>query len=239
VNVIAGIGWIAKNDYGCVNKNLRRVYTDIGSLRANLKNNSVFLYPVRGFGKYDQVSKMTCCVAALSFYDAGMSYSESGTHDVGILGTNTQGCLQSNVDFFRDFVDNGRTLGRASLFVYTLPSIPLAEAAIHFKCRGPVVYATSSRPQLPLILRRSDSMILRGESKAMLAVQASEGEAICFLLRREQDVSGETIFGLPEVIHIVEKERPLDKMIGAFSNMWREGSARSVPRTDSENKDKS
>ena len=142
MTAITGIGWIAETEYGCVRRQLRRPYSDMKSLRSKLQDDSVFLYPVKSFGKYDRVSQMACCVVALAFYDAEMSYSESRKQDVGILGTNSDGCLQSNLDFFEDFVRNGRTLGRANLFVYTLPSIPVAEAAIYFKCQGPLLYMT-------------------------------------------------------------------------------------------------
>jgi len=44
---------------------------------------------------------------------------------------------------FLDYVQAGRKLGRGSLFIYTLPSSPLAEAAIHFGLQGPVLYIGS------------------------------------------------------------------------------------------------
>ena len=137
MNVVTGIGWITETEYGCVRQRWRRFYSDMKSLRTDLQGDSVFSYPVKGFGRYDRVSQMTCCVTALAFHDAGMSYAEDEKQDIGILGTNSDGCLQSNLDYFTDFVANGRTLGRANYFVYTLPSTPMAEAAIHFKCQGP------------------------------------------------------------------------------------------------------
>jgi hypothetical protein len=200
MNVVAGIGWIDRREYGCVRRRLRKSYPDLRSLRSTLQEDAVFLYPVKGFGKYDRVSQMTCCVAALAFYDAGMSYSEDRKRDIGILGTNSDGCLQSNLDFFNDFVKNGRTLGRANLFVYTLPSIPVAEAAIYFKCQGPLLYMGYSREPVASLLRQSDRMILRGETTAMVAVRASEEDAQCFILRRRDDVSTESVLALEEVI---------------------------------------
>jgi hypothetical protein len=200
MNVVAGIGWIDREEYGCVRRRLRKSYPDLRSLRLALQEDAVLSYPVKGFGKYDRDSQMTCCVAALAFYDAGMSYSEDRKRDIGILGTNSDGCLQSNLDFFNDFVKNGRTLGRANLFVYTLPSIPVAEAAIYFKCQGPLLYMGYSREPVASLLRQSDRMIVRGETTAMVAVRASEEEAQCFILRRRDDVSTESVLALEEVI---------------------------------------
>jgi len=221
MNVIAGIGWITTKEYGCVMKQLRRSYSDMGSLRSALHEDSVLSYPVKGFGKYDLLSKMTCCVSALALYDAGMSYSESQKQDIGILGTNSDGCLRSNLDFFEDFVENGRTLGRAKFFVYTLPSIPVAEAAIHFKCRGPLLYMGFPEKQVPSLLRQSDRMILRGESAAMLAVSAREEDAQCFVLRGEQEAPADSVLGLDEVIEIAERTTSAEELIGPLTDLWR------------------
>jgi hypothetical protein len=146
-----------------------------------------------------------------------MWYSESRKQDIGILGTNADGCLRSNLDFFNDFVENGRTLGRANLFVYTLPSIPVAEAAIYFKCQGPLLYMTFPRTPVASLLRQADRMILRGESTAVLAVMAGEEDAQCFILRRLDDVSGEPISAVDDVIEIAAGMPPLGEMIEALS----------------------
>jgi hypothetical protein len=218
MSVVAGIGWIGQREYGCVMKQVRRTYSDVGSLRSRLQDEAVFSHPVRGFGKYDLVSKMTCCVCALALYDAGVSCSADQKQDIGILGTNRAGCLQSNLDFFRDFVANGRTLGRARFFVYTLPSIPVAEAAIHFGCRGPLLYMGFGERGVPALLRQSAGMILRGESPAMLAVDSSEEEALCFLLKREQEVPVESGLALERVIEVADAGGCAEESIRALWN---------------------
>ena len=232
MNVIAGIGWITSKEYGCVMKQLHRPYSDMGSLRLELQDDSVLSCPVKGFGKYDLVSKMTCCVSALALYDAGMPYSEGQKQDIGILGTNSDGCLQSNLDFFEDFVANGRTLGRAKFFVYTLPSIPVAEAAIHFKCRGPLLYMGFPGKQVPSLLRQSDRMVLRGESAAMLAVGASEADAQCFVVRGEQEAPAGSVLGLNEVIDIAERTTSAEELIGPLADLWHDKNSRDAMQAD-------
>jgi len=179
----------------------------------------LFSYPVKGFGRYDRVSQMTCCVAALAFHDAGMSYAQNRKQDIGILGTNSDGCLQSNLDYFKDFVANGRTLGRANYFVYTLPSIPMSEAAIHFQCRGPLLYMAFPKESVASMLRQADRMILRGESMAMLAVSASEEDAQCFMMSRADDVSGKDALRLEEVIEIAARGSAVGEMVAALTNL--------------------
>jgi hypothetical protein len=225
VNVITGIGWIARREYGCVAKKLHRSYPDIGSLRTELKDTSVLRYPMKGFGNYDLVSKMTCCVVALALYDAEMTYSEARKQDIGILGTNTDGCLQANVDFFKDYVEKGRNRGRASLFVNTLPSIPVAQAAIYFKLQGPLLYMTSPPKRVPSLLSQCDRMILRGESPAMLAVSASEEDALCFAVRRGEDVSAAKACRVDEVVDVAEEAASVDEMIAAFAHLRSESTS--------------
>jgi hypothetical protein len=239
MSVIAGIGWITQREYGCVMKQLRRSYSDMGSLRSKLQDDSVFSYPAKGFGKYDLASRMTCCVSALALYDAGVSYSASRKQDIGIVGTNSDGCLQSNLDFFEDFVANGRKIGRAKFFVYTLPSIPVAEAAIYFKCRGPLLYMGFPERQVASLLRQSDRMILRGESAAMLAVNASEKDAQCFVLRQEQDVPADSVLGLDEVSDLAERRASPEELIAALTDSWREKNARGAPQADPPRKGRS
>jgi hypothetical protein len=187
---------------------------------------------MKSFGKYDLVSKMTCCVSALALYDSGMSYSEDQKQDIGILGTNTDGCLRSNVEFFKDYVEHGRTLGRASLFVNTLPSIPMAEAAIYLKCRGPLVYMVFPQKRVRSLLSQSEKMILRGESTTILAVSASEQEALCFVVAREQDVPVQMVCGVEEVMDVAEETTTLDEMVRALTSMAVEDDGRGLRRAD-------
>ena len=230
MNVIAGIGWITQREYGCVTKRLHRPYRDMRSLRSDLENESVLVYPMKSFGKYDLASKMTCCVSALALYDAGMTYSESQKQDIGLLGTNTAGCLQSNVEFFKDYVEHGRTLGRGSLFVNTLPSIPIAEAAIYFKCRGPLMYMAFPQRPVPKLLSQSEKMILRGDSRTILAVKAGERDGLCFVVAREQDVASQTVFSVEEVMDVVERLPSLDGMVRTFTKMAQGDDGRGLRR---------
>jgi len=182
--IISGIGWITKKKYGCVNKAIRRDYTDIKSLHSNLQNESVFLYPVKNFGRFDITSKMACCAGALALHDAGIKYSEKHKQDIAIIGTNTDGCLISNLNYFKDYVQTGRKLARGNLFIYTLPSSPLAEAAIHFGFQGPLLYIMFPQKQIPSLLQYAEGIISRREVSTVLAMKVDENKAVCFVMKR-------------------------------------------------------
>ena len=77
---------------------------------------------------------------ALALKDAGRSYPLGPDNTVGIVGSAPEGCLDADLAYFSDYVKCGRTLGRGNLFIYTLPTSPLAECAIHFALEGPLLY---------------------------------------------------------------------------------------------------
>lgn len=68
-------------------------------------------------------------------------WSPDGT---ALIGCNGDGCALNNRLFWNDFTAHGRDNGRASLFVPTLPSIPVCEAAITLGIHGPVRYLKAS-----------------------------------------------------------------------------------------------
>lgn len=94
------------------------------------------------------------CASAIS------DWNPDGT---ALVGLNGDGCAHNNRRFWDDFAAHGFENGRASLFVPTLPSIPVCEAAIALSIRGPVRYVmTETREQADELLAdmfASDSSI--------------------------------------------------------------------------------
>jgi len=214
--VVTGIGWITKKDYGCVIQGLQQNYYNTSLLNTRFNHDSLFLYPIKNFGRFDNSSKMACCAGALALCDAGILYSEHRKQNIGIIGTNIAGSLPSDVYYFKDYVESGRKLARGSIFIYTLPSSPLAEMAISFRFQGPLVYMTFPQKQISSLLRCAERMILRQETSMMLAVKVDEEEGICFVLSREEDASSRRVFSLKDVMAITQKVFSLNEMIGEF-----------------------
>lgn len=216
--VVAGIGWVTQERYGSVMQKLCKNYTDRISLHSQLRDESVFLEPVKNFGRFDEISKKTCSVTALALRDAGIQYSKEHKENIGLVGTSTAGSLFSNMNYFKDYIENGRTLSRGNLFTYTLPSSPLAEAAINCGCQGPLLYInfSSQQEQIPLLLRYAEGMIRRKEVPAILATQVDEKEGICFLLRRNDNDPEEKQFALEDALSIIEKVVNLERVVSAL-----------------------
>jgi hypothetical protein len=99
-----------------------------------------------------------------------------------MLVSSPGGCRQANIDYFRDYLANGRTLGRGSLFIYTLPTSAAAETAIALGLKGPMFYAEEPARPLHGLLCLADAMLARREASALLVVQSDAGRATCFVL---------------------------------------------------------
>ena len=179
---ILGTGWLDRESYGSEKLGRSVEYASRVELRKLGKEDGLFAYPVKNFGRLDLVSKRVCYVTALALQDAGMEYSKGWKQDVGLLGTDEYGSEQANLSFFRDYVEGGRTLARANLFIYTLPSSPLAEAAVHFGLQGPLLYLRNQGGSVEPLLETARRMIAEGQAKTMLVYDLSEKIDRCFVV---------------------------------------------------------
>jgi hypothetical protein len=216
---VTGIGWLNRKEYGCVIGKVEKHHEGLDSLYASFKRESLFSYPVKNFGRFDAISKMTCFSTALALKDAGISYSFKHKQDIGIFGANETGCLESNLNYFQDYISSGRILARGNLFIYTLPSIPLAEASIHFGLSGPLLHLFFNEQRIPSLLSFAGDSITGGETSSILAVSAEENDAICFVLKQEDDISPGKNIGLQNVIAAAGNTYTFDEMINAFKGI--------------------
>jgi 3-oxoacyl-[acyl-carrier-protein] synthase II len=201
--IVRGIGWLTQEGYGCVRSGLRHAYeTDEGVY--TLPKKDIFSHPFKNFGRLDTISKMTAYAVSLALQDAGIEYSPLRKQDLGIVGTNAEGSLQSDKEYFRDYLEGGRTLSRGNLFIYTLPSSPIGEAAIHFGLLGPVVYAASENNALAAALDTAGEMLLAGEAPVMLVGKAEADEAVFFVLAMDSGQDRQALCALAAARTLVE-----------------------------------
>ena len=174
-----GIGWITGTDYGLVRHGETRARAGKQS-GAGIAGSvdALFRHKIDRFGRFDPVSRMTCLACELALQDAGVEYSPDTRQEIGILGAGFEGSLAANAVYFKDYVESGRTLARGNLFVYTLPTSPLGEAAIHFGFQGPIFSLISPTTPLADALEAALLLVKSGDAPAMLVVQADAGSAV-------------------------------------------------------------
>jgi hypothetical protein len=197
-----GAGWIKEDICGSLVKGLERRFSGLKELHADLLADSVLLKPIENFSRFDILSKKACLSVALALKDAGVAYP---VLNAGLIGTNACGALQAQEEYFKDYVDNGRKTARGNLFIYTLPSSPLAEAAIHFGLRGPLLYVNFDPPDLKSLFDYASSLIVSKEADSMLAVKADEERAIAFLLSREKLNPSAKVIPIGEALTKIEE----------------------------------
>jgi 3-oxoacyl-[acyl-carrier-protein] synthase II len=211
---VRGIGWLTKTGYGSVRLGADHRFAE-GEGVHSLAKRGLFSQQFKNFGRLDGMSRLTVSAVALALQDAGIDYSPAGKQDIGIIGTSREGSLKSDVDYFRDFMDNGRTLSRANLFIYTLPSSAMGEAAIHFGLTGPLLYATGVDDSLEEFLDMAAEMVVTGEVDRMLVGRIMADEALYFVIDGKQDDSA--LCSLIEAQTIVESTQNISDILRQLS----------------------
>lgn len=211
---VRGIGWVTKTGYGSVRLGLQHQFAE-GEGIHSLAKLGLFSHPFKNFGRLDGVSRLTVSAVALALQDAGMEYSLANKQDIGIIGTSCEGSLKSDIDYFKDFVENGRTLSRANLFIYTLPSSALGEAAIHFGLVGPLLYASGVDDSIKEFLDMAGEIVGAGEAGRMLVGKIVKEEALYFVIDSKQEDS--VLCSLIEARSIVESTQDISGILRQFS----------------------
>lgn len=104
---------------------------------------------------------------------------------MGILGTSISGSTDTNLAYFKDYIQAGRIMARGNLFIYTLASSPLAEAAIHFGLAGPSLFLGYAKNAKENILKHAELMLRAKEAKGMLAVEFGSNEAAAYFIQEK------------------------------------------------------
>jgi 3-oxoacyl-[acyl-carrier-protein] synthase II len=213
---VRGIGWVNTMGYGSVRLDSHHNFSQ-GEGIHTLSKMGVFLQPFKNFGRLDGTSRLTVSAVALALRDAGVEYSPACKHDIGIIGTSREGSLQADSDYFRDFVENGRTLSRANLFIYTLPTSALGEAAIHFGLIGPLFYSTGVDDFLAELLDMAAAMVSAGEAGRMLAGTLTAKEALYFLIGSDHE--NDALCSLAEARSIVASSQDISDILRQLSTL--------------------
>jgi len=179
---IQGVGWLTRTAYGSKKMNRSEEYASRTSLCRLGKQDGLFTYPIKSFGRFEEVSQRVCYVTALALQDAGLNYSKDWKQNIGLIGTDTHGCEQANFNYFKDYVKGGRTMARANLFIYTLPSSPLAEAAVHFGLQGPLLYLRNQDASVNSLLTTAQRLIAEGQSERMLVYELTDDLDQCHVI---------------------------------------------------------
>lgn len=151
---------IEKISYKSTDSELMQFYTD-------LREQNIIEKPIKNFSRYDRLSKL-CFLTYLSHKDE-LNLSDIDRPNVGLLLVDENGSLESNMVYYKDYIDCGKTLARGNYFIYTLATSPLAELSIYLGVQGPLQYLCSLRENELFAIEQSKNMIENNEAKSVLA----------------------------------------------------------------------
>lgn len=121
------------------------------------------------WGKYAPLVRAGWLAVAAALREA-QGAREVAPARTGIIACGLSGSQAANRRYFADYAESGRTLSRSSLFVYTLPTTPIAEYAIHFGLGGPLLYAGFESGRIEDALAVADSFLASGEAERMVVL---------------------------------------------------------------------
>jgi hypothetical protein len=137
----------------------------------------------RNYGRFDLPTRLVCHAVHLALQDAGYGAQRPCPDGSGLIGSGDVGTLAANLAYYRDFCDHGKVLGRSNLFVYTLPTSPLAEAAIHFRLRGPLLFLGLGHDgDLDPAVHAAEDFLAGGAVPCMLVCDATPTAALVHVI---------------------------------------------------------
>ena len=205
---ICGTGWVDSTGHGCIKQSISR--------KGKPDRKETFIHPFKNFGRLDAVSEMTCYAIGLALRDASLSYP---LEDAGIVGTSISGSLDGDRDYFKKYTDSGRTLGRGNFFIYTLPSSPLGEAAIHFGLKGALLFVGSAQKHLSEAVAVGSGLIYDKEVSVVLVGMADENEALYMVLADESVCIGEPICSVEAAEPVLDENPVLSAVVLALEEL--------------------
>ena len=127
------------------------------------------------FRRGDPVVRQHLLAAILAVFDADAG---SGGN-TALLSHSREGCLKQNRAYFSDYLQYGRQYGKGHLFVGTLPSTPVCEAAIALRFHG-AAYYIDTLENMDLFWRETELLLV--DHPSVLAFHREKENLYAFFL---------------------------------------------------------
>jgi 3-oxoacyl-(acyl-carrier-protein) synthase len=111
--------------------------------------------------------------------------------NVGIISCEFSGWLSADERYFRDYIAQGRTLGRANHFIYTLPTSALSEVAIALRLNGPTLHLHGDDSPRRGMVEAAIAMVQNGEAAGMLCVCSEGPKTLCIAVGFGDELPGD------------------------------------------------
>jgi 3-oxoacyl-(acyl-carrier-protein) synthase len=177
---LAGGAWATSSEYGAFRSGNRARAPAPRTLRDLVAHAGLGGVELKSSDRLTADCIDLCFVAALALADARAEAGSWAVRDVGVVATDPGGCVEANERFFRDYVEAGRELARASLFIYTLPTSPAAEAAIRLGLQGPTLYVGAPTRRIAVALETAGRVLRGGQARGMIVTGRDGDDTVAF-----------------------------------------------------------
>ena len=140
MTILSGAAWCSRSDYSTLFAHRKDSFPNYREAYKYYKKNEVLTRELNNFRRVSNTARLYLLLTGLAAFDAGKQDSDF-PDNTGII-CNSESVLAENEKYYKDYLDSGKIGGRGNLFVYTLPTSALGEAAISFGIRGPLYNVT-------------------------------------------------------------------------------------------------
>lgn len=159
---------------------------DFDQMYKDLIEEKILKGSIKYFQRFDCETKKVVLGFVKALYDADMLYDIEDNYEIGILLANAKGALDTNLAYFKDYLEAGRKLARGNLFIYTLPTSPLAEAAITLGLNGPLIYMSESLANKNKVYEHATNMLDNKECDALALAYEFQGEYKFLIIEKDE-----------------------------------------------------
>ena len=175
--MIHAAAWFGEENCGVWTPDGRVVRQRAPALTATEEVTALIGRPVKYFPRMTVEAQRCVCAAGLALRGARWR-EDSQEMEIGVVAAGYGGCLEADREYFGDYVTSGRQLGRASLFVYTLPTSAACAVSLSLGLTGPVLHVQEEVAGEALA-RQAERMAAGGEAGGMLALWSDRRAAVC------------------------------------------------------------
>ncbi len=181
--MIHALGWCDMQRWGCVGTRVVSRQGTTPDLSASAEVEVLIGRSVRYFSRMPIQTRLSLIAMSQALQES--RWVETETREIGMTSAGYDGCLDVDHRYFRDYVETGRATGRGSLFIYTLATSTLGEAAIALRLSGPTLYVHSDVAPVASLIEQSRQMAAEGQLQGVLALWSDIRAAVCFAVGTE------------------------------------------------------
>lgn len=133
--------------------------------------------PIKYYARLTTDARLAMHAAGLALQAARWPAAVSG--EAGLICGGYGGWVRACEAYYADYAAHGRAIGRANLFIYTLPTSVGSEIAIALRLGGPTLHLQDAARPLQFLLEQTEQMVTDGQAPGVLALWAEVGAAVC------------------------------------------------------------